>query len=141
MSQILAQPKWPPIKKRSSWIDKVFTCKYYYCISITKFDIITRNFFLGFIRLHILFHAAQNPIFGLDMIRELARHGYSLSPGTLYPTLHGLERDGFLGSEKKKVGGRMRKYYCITKSGQAALIEALFRVRELVDEIDIKLSN
>ena len=59
---------------------------------ITKPDKITRNFFLGFIRLHILYHATQEQVFGLDLIRELARHGYSLSPGTLYPMLHGLEK-------------------------------------------------
>ena len=107
-------------------------------MSITKSDIVIRNFFLGFIRLHILHHSLVEPIFGLDMIRELATHGYSLSPGTLYPILHGLERGGFLKSEKQIVHGKARKYYHVTRSGQAAVIEALFRVHELMDEIDIK---
>ena len=107
-------------------------------MSITISDIIARNFFLGFIRLHILFHASREPIFGLDMIRELARHGYSLSPGTLYPVLHGLERDGFLRSEKQVVRGKVRKYYLATENGKAAVIEALAKVRELMNEIDDK---
>ena len=105
-------------------------------MSITNTDIITRNFFLGFIRLHILFHATQEPVFGLDLIRELARHGYSLSPGTLYPVLHGLERDGFLQSDKQVVGGKARKYYLATEAGKAALTEALAKVRELMNEVE-----
>lgn len=107
-------------------------------MSITNTDILQRNFFLGFIRLHILFHACQEPIFGLDMIRELERHGYSLSPGTLYPILHALERDGFLRVEKEVVSGKIRKYYTATDKGQEALAEALVKVRELMDEIDIE---
>lgn len=104
-------------------------------MSITKSDKVTRNFFLGFIRLHLLHHAAIEPIFGLDMIRELERHGYNLSPGTLYPILHNLEQDGFLESRKQVVAGKVRKYYIITKSGRDTLRDAMEKVRELFDEI------
>lgn len=104
-------------------------------MTITNNDIITRAFFAGFIRLHLLHHASQEPIFGLDMIRELGRHGYQLSPGTLYPILHGLERDGFLASRKEVVGGKVRKVYTLTESGQIALQDAMEKVRELMDEI------
>lgn len=109
-------------------------------MSIEKTNVITRNFFLGFIRLHLLYHASQEAIFGLDMIRELATHGYQLSPGTLYPILHGMERDGFLRSEKQIVAGKIRKNYYMTDEGRTALAEALVKVRELVDEIGIALS-
>lgn len=105
-------------------------------MAITKYDKITRNFFLGFIRLHILHHASVEPIFGLDMIRELEAHGYSLSPGTLYPILHGLERDGFLESQKQVVEGKTRRYYHATKTGKAMLAKAMSQVRELMDEIN-----
>ncbi|WP_287830435.1 helix-turn-helix transcriptional regulator [Idiomarina sp.] len=47
-----------------------------------------RDLYTGFIRLHILHHAAQEPIFGMGMIEELRHHGYQISPGTLYPMLH-----------------------------------------------------
>lgn len=104
-------------------------------MSITQSDKITRNFFLGFIRLHILYHASQEPVFGLDLIRELARHGYSLSPGTLYPMLHGLEGDGFLQSRKQVVNGKVRKYYRATKAGKQALADAHVKVGELVNEV------
>ena len=96
-----------------------------------------RDFFLGFIRLHLLYHAAQEPVFGLDMIRELERHGYQLSPGTLYPILHGLEKDGYLVSEKQVVQGKVRKYYRATETGKEALREASTKVLELIKEIGI----
>ncbi|MRR31918.1 PadR family transcriptional regulator [bacterium] len=96
-----------------------------------------RDFFLGFIRLHLLYHAAQGPVYGLDMIRELERHGYQLSPGTLYPILHRLEKERYLISEKQVVQGKMRKYYRATESGKAALHEASIKVLELMKEIGI----
>ena len=104
-------------------------------MTITKSDKVARNFFLGFIRLHILHHASIEPIFGLDMIRELERHGYSLSPGTLYPILHNLEQDGFLESKKQVVAGKVRKYYQATKSGRAVLAMAMDHVSELMEEV------
>jgi DNA-binding PadR family transcriptional regulator len=57
-----------------------------------------QDFYGGLIRLHILHHASKGPVFGLWFIEELARHGYKVSPGTLYPLLHGLERKGYLRS-------------------------------------------
>ncbi len=59
---------------------------------------VDRNLYTGLIRLHILHHAAEGPIFGQAMIDELGRHGYRLSAGTLYPILHGMERQGYLRS-------------------------------------------
>jgi DNA-binding PadR family transcriptional regulator len=96
---------------------------------------LTRDFFLGFIKVHILHHAAEEPVYGLAMIEELQRHGYVLSPGTLYPLLHGLKAAGYLTREDRNVEGKVRKYYFITDSGRAALIEARAMIRELVDEV------
>jgi DNA-binding PadR family transcriptional regulator len=94
-----------------------------------------RDFFLGFIKIHILHHAAEEPIYGLWMIEELKRHGYDLSPGTLYPILHGLEESGYLAREDRVVGGKVRKYYTITDAGRQALTEARQQIGELVDEV------
>ncbi|HLB50523.1 MAG TPA: PadR family transcriptional regulator [Anaerolineales bacterium] len=96
---------------------------------------LTRDLFLAFIKMHILYHAGREPIYGLWLIEELARHGYRLSPGTLYPILHGLERQGYLKLEKQVVGGKVRKCYLATRQGQAALAEARTKARELLDEI------
>jgi len=94
-----------------------------------------RDLFLGFVKVHILHHAAREPVYGLWLLEELARHGYDLSPGTLYPTLHSLEREGFLSSERRVVGGRLRRYYTATPAGRAALTEARARIAELVAEV------
>lgn len=94
-----------------------------------------RDFFLGFIRIHILHHAAEEPVYGLWLIEELQRHGYELSPGTLYPILHGLEDSGYLVSEERLVGGKVRKYYSITDEGRVMLERARAQIRELTGEV------
>ena len=66
-------------------------------------DAITRHFFNGFIRLHILYHAAKEPVYGAEITEELVRHGYRISQGTLYPTLHLLEKLGYLRSHEQVV--------------------------------------
>lgn len=94
-----------------------------------------RHLVLGLIKIHILHHAALEAVYGVWLIEELARHGYSLSPGTLYPTLHSLEQEGYLHSEKRVVAGRQRRYYMITPQGAEALAEARIQLRELVNEV------
>jgi DNA-binding PadR family transcriptional regulator len=96
---------------------------------------VIRDFFLGFIKIHILYHATQEPIYGLEMIRELATHGYDLSPGTLYPILHRLEEKGYLVSKEQVVGGKVRKYYTATSAGEEMLAKAYAQARELLQEI------
>ena len=93
------------------------------------------DFFLGFIRIHVLYHAAEHPVYGLSLIEELRRHGYALSPGTLYPILHGLAEAGYLRLEKRVVGGRVRKYYTSTARGRRALTAARTQINELVGEV------
>jgi DNA-binding PadR family transcriptional regulator len=94
-----------------------------------------RDFFLGFIKIHILHHAAQEPVYGLALIEELRRHGYDLSPGTLYPLLHAMEDAGYLTREDRVVGGKVRKYYSITDAGRRTLADVRTKVVELVDEV------
>lgn len=89
----------------------------------------------GLIRIHILYHACKEPIFGLAMIEELQRHGYKLSPGTLYPMLHGLESRGLLRSRKVRLGRRMRRVYRATETGRKALKLAREKVRLLLGEL------
>ncbi len=98
--------------------------------------IIEREFFLGFIKVHILYHAAESPVSGVELAEELARHGYRLSPGTLYPTLHRLQRENYLEiASQKVVNGRVRKYYTITEGGLNMLAEAREKITELVAEV------
>lgn len=96
---------------------------------------LSRDLFLGFIKVHILYHAGHEPIYGLWLIEELARHGYQLSPGTLYPMLHSLEEEGLLVSETHVVEGKVRKYYRLIQAGRAALDQARAKALELLSEI------
>ena len=94
-----------------------------------------RDLYSGLIRLHVLHHAAEEPIFGLGMIEELARHGYRISPGSLYPLLHGLEQKGYLRATEQRNGKSLRRIYRATPAGKKALKAAKHQVRELFHEL------
>src|SRR4029079_6571514 len=94
-----------------------------------------RNLYSGLIRLHILHHAAEGPIFGQAMIDELGQNGDRLSYGTLYPILHGMERQGYLRSRLTLNGGRNRRVYRATSTGRKALVVARQRVQEPFGEM------
>ena len=94
-----------------------------------------RDLLGGFIRLHVLHLANSGPIFGIGIIERLAFHGYVLSPGTLYPILHGLERDGLLRSRTEVVGKKRRRVYEITAEGQKTLVFSKARLWELFKEV------
>ncbi|MGA2267774.1 MAG: PadR family transcriptional regulator [Bryobacteraceae bacterium] len=94
-----------------------------------------RDLYSGLIRLHVLHHAVHEPIFGLGMVEELARHGYRISPGTLYPLLHALQEKGYLRSTERRNGKSRRKLYRATRLGRNALRAASGKVRELFREL------
>ena len=93
------------------------------------------DLFKGLIRLHILYHATKENLYGLWIIEELRRHGYNLSPGTLYPILHKMEEKGYLESEKELVRGKIRRVYRTTPNGEDLLKEAKAKVKELFGEM------
>ena len=94
-----------------------------------------KDLYVGLIRLHVLHHAAEEPVYGAWIIEELRRHGYQLSPGTLYPMLHGLERKGYLKSRKEAEGERARRFYRITPKGRTVLADAKVKVKDLFGEL------
>jgi PadR family transcriptional regulator, regulatory protein PadR len=96
-----------------------------------------RELFYGLIRIHVLLHAAHQPIYGLAMMEELAHHGYRIGPGTLYPLLHGLERSGLLNGFSGSKGSR-RRMYRITAAGRRALDKSRVKVDELHHELHEK---
>ena len=95
-----------------------------------------RDLYAGLIRLHILHHAVEMPIFGLEMAEELGRHGYRISPGTLYPLLHGMEKNGYLRSSQKRNGKSLRTMYRATPKGKRALAAMREKVGELFGEMN-----
>lgn len=93
---------------------------------------VEREILLSFWKVHILHHAGEGPVHGQWIIRELRRHGYEISPGTLYPLLGRLVRRGWLAGKQDQRGGkRARKDYRLTAKGR----KVLKHIREQVDEL------
>lgn len=94
-----------------------------------------REFLRGAVRLHVLHHAAGDGVHGAWMASELARHGYKISPGALYPALHKMEAEGLLRSRSEVVDGRARRSYVATARGRRELESTKRQLRELVAEV------
>jgi DNA-binding PadR family transcriptional regulator len=94
-----------------------------------------REFLRGAVRLHILHHAAHGEVHGAWMARELAHHGYRISPGSLYPTLHKMETEGLIQSRQEVVAGRARRSSVATAKGRRTLESTKRQLRELADEV------
>ena len=95
-----------------------------------------REILLSFWKVHILHHAGEQPLHGQWMIMELRRHGYEISPGTLYPLLHRMEGLGWLKSKCDPAAGkRARRDYRLTKEGRRILELIREQVRELQEEV------
>ena len=86
----------------------------------------------GLVRLRILRSATYGPISGVELSQELATAGHRLSPGTLYPLLHDLEKAGWLKSKGTTVKGKRRRYYRVTKKGRQQLEQALMALKEFL---------
>lgn len=98
--------------------------------------LLTREILLGFWKVHILHHAAEHPVVGQWILTELRRHGYDISPGTLYPLLKRMERNGWLRCEAEAGAGlRGRRYYHLTRDGAAVLDILRENVIELHHEV------
>jgi DNA-binding PadR family transcriptional regulator len=93
---------------------------------------VEREVLLAFWKVHILHHAAREPVYGLWMLEELRLHGYDVSPGTLYPLLKRLESYGWLRSHRDPAAGsKARIEYRATPKG----LEVLQFLRRQVDEM------
>lgn len=97
---------------------------------------ILRRLWHGFIQLHILYHAGENPVYGGYLLQELSQHGYEVSAGTLYPLLHELAASGLLRCRQEVVEGRCRKYYELTDTGRRVLDQGRRQARELYWELE-----
>lgn len=98
-------------------------------------DDVLRHLFLGFIRLHVLYHAEKEPICGVELMEELQHHGYDVGPGTLYPLLHQMQAAGLLVSSDAIVAGKRRKNFRITPPGRKLLMRAREKLQELAAEV------
>lgn len=98
-------------------------------------DHIMKKIYLGFLNIHILYHASKAPIYGVWMITELKEHGYQVGPSHIYPLLKSLTQDGLLSMSEKLNHGKIRKYYTITPAGLLVLQDLKQRAIELSKEV------
>ena len=97
---------------------------------------IDREFLLALWKLHILHHAGKAPVVGQWMMGELRRHGYQVSPGTLYPLLARMEARGWVRAKVDPRGGpKARKEYRLTRDGRSVLALLRRYVEELHREL------
>jgi PadR family transcriptional regulator, regulatory protein PadR len=94
---------------------------------------VIREVLLAFWKVHILHHAAEGPIYGQRIADELRRHGYNISPGTLYPLLRRMEANGWLRSSRKNTNAR--KEYRLTRAGAKTLELIRAQLEELYREV------
>jgi len=94
-----------------------------------------KNLYSGFIRIHILYHATEEQICGIEIIEELRRHSYSVSPGTVYPILHKMTKDDLLFAHNEVIAGKRRIYYKATSKGKKVLDQTREKIKELYDEV------
>ncbi len=98
-------------------------------------DPVVREFLLTFWKIHILHHAAEHDgVYGQWMLEELGRHGYRLSPGTLYPLLARMERRGWIRAAETE-RSRDPRVYLITPDGAAVLTRLRASLGELQHEV------
>jgi|SRR5438552_4601948 len=94
-----------------------------------------QDLYSNLIHLYVLDRACRQPTFGLQIIEEVARLGYKVSPGTMYPLLDALERKGLLRSREVRTGGTVRRIYRATAAGRKAYATAREQVEKLLDTI------
>ncbi len=100
--------------------------------------LVNREILLSFWKIHVLHHAAEGEVIGRWMLKELAHHGYEVSPGTLYPLLKRMEANGWLTSKADPTKGpKAPRAYRITKNGRAVLK----LVRKQLLELGVELSR
>ena len=99
-------------------------------------DTVAREILLSFWKVHILHHAGEGPIYGHWITDELRRHGYNISPGTLYPLLRRMESHGWLKcNQPANAAANARKEYRLTQKGAKILALIRTQVVELHREV------
>ncbi len=60
----------------------------------------------------------EKPQYGYHLVQKLEKKGLSVDPGTLYPLLRRLEKQGLLSSSWDTSEARPRKYYLLSPQGR-----------------------
>jgi len=105
-------------------------------------DPLDREVLIAFWKVHVLHHAEKLPVYGLWLVHELAEHGYRTNPGTLYPVIDRMERNGWLHSERaERRHPKSRRLFRITPAGRLVLKRLRAFVAELHEEVVAEASR
>ena len=96
---------------------------------------IDRDFMRGFVKLYTLWRASRGDVYGLEIMQEMRRLGFELSPGTLYPALHALLQEKDVRVTSRVVNGKVRKFYRATAEGRKELKEVVARLSFLIRKV------
>lgn len=79
----------------------------------------------GSLPLLILNALSSGAGYGYQIAKEIKEHSEGVldfQEGSLYPTLHKLEKEGLIEAYTQKVDGRRRRYYRLTEKGSQELV-------------------
>ena len=89
----------------------------------------------GFVKIYALWRASKGEIYGMQIIGEMRELGFTLSPGTLYPTLHALLLEKDVKVSTRIIDGRVRKFYRATAKGRREADEVIDRWSFLIRKV------
>lgn len=98
----------------------------------------------GNLSLLILYLLAHKAAHGYQLARDIKQRSQGLldfKEGTLYPTLHLLEKEGEVESETQIENGRLRRYYRLTDSGRARLAAELAAWQQYAYAVNLVLNQ
>ena len=120
------------LARASSGLEGLVRTSYTKPVMLSSAD---REIRLGMWKIHVLHHAEARDVWGAWLLEELAEHGHHLSPGTLYPALLRMERNGWLRRNGTAPHARARQTFRTTAAGKRLLRELRREVAELYDEV------
>ena len=65
-------------------------------------------------------------------VKSLSDDTLIITEGALYPTLHKLEAEGYLQTERVMIGNRARKYYKLTEYGHSFFTKKMMEFQEFI---------
>ena len=83
----------------------------------------------------------SNPQYGYSLVTMLAEKGIQVEPGTLYPLLRRLEKQGLLDSKWDTNEARPRKYYLLSETGKNVYDLLVVEWKGIVESLNHVIEN
>lgn len=82
----------------------------------------------------------QNRMYGYEIVQHVkasSKGKILIKEGSLYPSLHALNKEGYLQAEAVNVDNRIRKYYSLTQKGKAQVAPTIEEVRDFQSTLSL----